>query len=484
MNKNILKLFAILMLCFALVSVLVACGADGKDGVDGKSPYMGEDGKLYVWDADKNDFVGYEIKGADGEDGEDGEDGKDLTCGDSVHVWDEEGFVYTEHTPEHEGIIFYPCTVCGILAAELDKHVPGEAVVENTVAPGCVTDGSHDEVVYCSVCDGELSRETVTDAAVGHDWDEWVDTLYHETYEGCKCECPTVYARDCKTCDERETKEDPAPDHVYTVWNPTIDESDTTSPCLQVPLQVSVCDVCGHNECNKTQPVPGATAEGHHWGDWYIVTKPTADAEGTIARECTVCAATHEVGTENGTIPALNETDYTYAVVTEPDCDEDGAATYTIVVGETTLVVEVVLEKLGHVYANGVYEVTTKPGYATSEEDALTKVGSVDITCDVCGDKLTKELPALGGAGTGRFIVSMGNCLAPVDGYSMPIDADGYEVRVEFEVTNPNYTHDEKPAEDSAYTILEGEDKWYKAYWCTKCNHWIIVESYDEDPRV
>ena len=66
----------------------------------------------------------------------------------------------------------------------------------------------------------------------------------------------------------------------------------------------------------------------------------------------------------------------------------------------------------------------------------------------------------------------------------MPVDVDGYQVFVEFEQTNPAYTHDEAPAEDSAYTILKGESKWYKAYWCEKCSHWIIVESYDEDPTV
>ena len=47
------------------------------------------------------------------------------------------------------------------------EHTPGEPVIENVVTPGCTEPGSHDEVVYCSLCEKELSRETVEDPA-GH----------------------------------------------------------------------------------------------------------------------------------------------------------------------------------------------------------------------------------------------------------------------------------------------------------------------------
>ena len=50
---------------------------------------------------------------------------------------------------------------------EVCGHTPGEPVTENEVEPSCTEPGSHDEVVYCSLCGEELSRETVTDPA-GH----------------------------------------------------------------------------------------------------------------------------------------------------------------------------------------------------------------------------------------------------------------------------------------------------------------------------
>ena len=462
MNMNIVKLLAIVVMCFMIGAALVACGTEGPQGPQGPQGEKGETGAA----------------GAPGADGEDGEDGKDLTCGDSTHVWAETGIVYAEHTVDSEGIVLYPCVDCGVLKAEIVGH---EYVAGTPVAPTCTEEGY---TVYTCSC-GDSYEDDVTEI-VPHAFGEWVDTLYHETFGGCKCECPTVYARECPDCGERETKEDPAVDHVYTEWTATVDESDTTSPCLRLPLEAAACDNCDHRECHAVRPVEGATAKGHSFNAWHIVTAPTATTEGTISRECADCATSHPtVGVETDTIPALNETDYTYNVTTAPTCVDAGEATYTIVVGEDSLVVTVALEALGHNHTNGVYEITKKPTYATSEEEFLSGDcnGSVDVTCDVCGVATSYELPALGGALTGRFIVAFGDCLNPKDSYSMPLDADGYLVNVEFEQTNPAYVHDDIPTEEVDFTILEGESKWYKAYWCEKCSHWIIVESYDEDPN-
>ena len=41
-------------------------------------------------------------------------------------------------------------------------HTPGEPVEENKVAATTTSEGSYDEVVYCSICNAEISRETKT----------------------------------------------------------------------------------------------------------------------------------------------------------------------------------------------------------------------------------------------------------------------------------------------------------------------------------
>ncbi|MBR2952989.1 MAG: leucine-rich repeat domain-containing protein [Clostridia bacterium] len=48
-------------------------------------------------------------------------------------------------------------------------HTPADAVEENYVAPTCTENGSKEVVVYCSVCDEEISKDTVTLEATGHE---------------------------------------------------------------------------------------------------------------------------------------------------------------------------------------------------------------------------------------------------------------------------------------------------------------------------
>ena len=65
------------------------------------------------------------------------------------------------------------CSVCNEILVEqtvipAKGHTPAAAVKENKVAATCTADGSYDEVVYCSACRTELSREKKTIAKTGH----------------------------------------------------------------------------------------------------------------------------------------------------------------------------------------------------------------------------------------------------------------------------------------------------------------------------
>lgn len=60
------------------------------------------------------------------------------------------------------------CSVCGATEGEALGHTGGEAVTENEIAADCTNDGSYDTVVYCTVCDDEISRVTTTIPATGH----------------------------------------------------------------------------------------------------------------------------------------------------------------------------------------------------------------------------------------------------------------------------------------------------------------------------
>ena len=51
---------------------------------------------------------------------------------------------------------------------ETSGHTAGEPVVENNNGANCLNGGTYESVVYCSVCDAELSRELVETPATGH----------------------------------------------------------------------------------------------------------------------------------------------------------------------------------------------------------------------------------------------------------------------------------------------------------------------------
>ena len=49
-----------------------------------------------------------------------------------------------------------------------DVHTLGETVKENEIPSLCITEGSYDEVVYCSVCKSEISRQTIITELAEH----------------------------------------------------------------------------------------------------------------------------------------------------------------------------------------------------------------------------------------------------------------------------------------------------------------------------
>ncbi len=80
------------------------------------------------------------------------------------HSWDD-GVVTTEPTCTEKGVKTFTCTVCQATKTEdvaETGHKAADAVRENEVAATCIAGGSYDEVVYCSVCKAEISRDAKT----------------------------------------------------------------------------------------------------------------------------------------------------------------------------------------------------------------------------------------------------------------------------------------------------------------------------------
>ncbi|MCC8065052.1 MAG: glycosyl hydrolase 53 family protein, partial [Clostridiales bacterium] len=156
------------------------------------------------------------------------------------------------------------------------EHTAGETVVENEVAATCTTDGSYDEVVYCTVCGEEISRDTVTVAATGHNYD--YDTPAY-TWSDDYSTCTVTF-----TCSAGD---------ATTTYECKVTSSGTAATCTAKGSMtyVAVCTVNGLTYANIKTVETDMIA--HTWDDGVVTKEATADEAGEITYTCTVCGETY-----------------------------------------------------------------------------------------------------------------------------------------------------------------------------------------------
>ena len=227
----------------------------------------------------------------------------------------------------HDEVIY--CTICKTeisrktITDKATGHKAQAAVKENVKDATCTAAGSHDEVVYCSVCQTEISRTTVTDKALGHDWDSTTgkckrcETACDHKWTNGKCdtcgytcqhvggdavkekEVPAtctkdgshdevVYCTICKSEVSRTNVVDKATGHKE---QPAVKENVKAPTCTVDGShdEVVYCSVC-KEEVSRTNVVDKAT--GHKWDDGVVTTQPTTGKEGVKTFTCTVCKET------------------------------------------------------------------------------------------------------------------------------------------------------------------------------------------------
>ncbi len=181
--------------------------------------------------------------------------------------------VVTAPTCMAEGYTTHTCSVCGDSYTDstvpaTGVHTPGETVVENKKDATCTVDGSYDNVVYCTVCNAEQSRETVTDAAKGHT--EVTDAAVEAT---CTATGLTE-GKHCSVCNEVL---------VGQTIVPAKEHAGGAATCTEK----AVCNTCG-------QEYGDVLAHDFENGTWV---NPYADVH---ARKCKNCDAQSDAGLCSG----------------------------------------------------------------------------------------------------------------------------------------------------------------------------------------
>ena len=172
-----------------------------------------------------------------------------------------------------QGAVF---TITVTPPASVHEHTPGEAVQENFHDADCTHPGSYDSVVYCTTCNAEVSRETVTIKAKGH-----TEVIDNAVAASCT-QSGLTQGSHCSVCNEVIIPQSviPAKGHA-TVIDPAV-----PATCTQSGLtQGSHCSVC--NEVIVAQQVVKALGHLERMIPGYAATYTSAGlTDGIFCDRC------------------------------------------------------------------------------------------------------------------------------------------------------------------------------------------------------
>ena len=234
------------------------------------------------------------------------------------------------------------CSVCGdtLVAQQVVGalgHTESSVVVENSIAPQCTADGSYDNVIYCTVCNIELSRNTIIVDALGHT--EVIDNAVEATCANTGL----TEGKHCSVCEEvlvaqQVVDKKPHTEETLSAVDPTCTNTGLTvgtkcSVCGETLVEQTVVDALGHTEVIDNAVEATCTSTGL-----------------TEGKHCSVC---NEVLVAQQVVDKKPHTEETIPAV-EPTCTNTGltVGTRCSVCGET-LVEQQIVETVDHNIVDG-----------------------------------------------------------------------------------------------------------------------------------
>ena len=302
------------------------------------------------------------------------------------------------------------CPECGY-KEDVASHTPGSLKIENRVPSTCTTRGSHDEVLYCTVCKYEIKRENVTDELDFNNHS--TDKTYSEILYNANCKeagRKVYYCLACKHVVAYEEIPVNADAHNWGAWVANGDNMSHSRTCVRCDMEqtkyhslreifrsgatcvtngstVSFCPDC----TTVVTEAPPAT-EKHIAGDpvWENYKAPTCVQRGRydLVRHCTMCGLIMDEYTQHIDVPATGIHSYELKFYTVDgaiidydrfECGFKVSAYYECTYCGHPYTEEFTVE---HQYE---WEMTTPPTDKAS--------GTATGVCSKCGDTITAELP-------------------------------------------------------------------------------------------
>ena len=281
-------------------------------------------------------------------------------------------------------------------------HTEGAVVVENNVAPKCTTDGSYDNVIYCTVCDVELSRDTVVVPATGHT--EGAVVVENNVNPTCTVDGSydnVIYCTVCKAETSRDTVV------VDKLGHDEIPHDAQAVTCTEIGWNEYV--TCSRCDYTTYAEIP---ATGHNYNE--VVTNPTCLEQGYTTHTCH-CG-------DNYTDTYVEATGHSHnAVITKPTCTEQGYTTHTCHCGDSF--VDTYVNALGHDEIEHVakaptcteigwdaYVTCSRCKYTTYKVISATGHNYVDEVCTLCNCDYYSEGLNYALNGTSYRVTGIGTC--------------------------------------------------------------------------
>ena len=244
-------------------------------------------------------------------------------------------------------------------------HKAGEAVKENRVEASCTASGHYDSVIYCSVCNEELSREEKVINALGHN-------LTHHEAKAATCTAIGWEAYDtCSRCDYTTYKEIAAKGHTEVIDEavaPTCTKTGLTggkhcSVCNEVLVEQKIVNALGHDLIHHEAKSATCTVIG--WEAYDTCSR----CNYTTYKE--IAAKGHTEVIDEAVAPTCTKTGLTEGKHCS-ECNE-------------VFVEQKVVAATGHKYGEWVEDVAP----------TVNKEGNEYRLCERCGDREERSIPKL-----------------------------------------------------------------------------------------